>query len=203
MTGSRNIGRRPTLRRRTGRSRSGSRCGRRSRHRPRSRSRGLDRAGSGGRGQRHRGRIGDQGGRNSHEGQEKHQQEDGGHGQNPRLGEVVILRGECPSISALGAILRFRRLAARRHASGRSPGVGVVRAASSASVADARRAADRTRSSVRAMDRRSSSTCRRRSRVALVAVMPSVQASMASEAMTSSARAATARSRISPTARAE
>ena len=78
--------------------------GRRSRHRPRSRSRGLNRAGSGGRGQRHRCRIGDQGGRNSHEGQEKHQQEDGGHGQNPRLGEVVILRGECPSVSALGAI---------------------------------------------------------------------------------------------------
>ena len=96
-----------------------------------------------------------------------------------------------------------RSRAAGRHASGRSPGVDDVRAASSASVADARRAADRTRSSVRAMDRRSSSTCRRRSRVALVAVMPSVQASMASEAMTSSARAATARSRISPTARAE
>jgi hypothetical protein len=183
-----------------------NRCRRRRLSRSGCRCRWLDRSRSRHRGQWHRSGLREEPRGKPEDGEDEHEHEDGDDGHDPRPRQAIPAGGQRAAVPALGSggIGARARGLARRHASGPSPGFGGVvrvRAASSERVAVAVVAADRRRSSASATERRESATCRRPCRVARTALTPSVQTSVPSEPMTSSARAATARSRISPTAR--
>ena len=167
----------------------------------RARCRRLDRAGGRGGRQRNGRRFRDEARRNAEHGEDEDEDEDADDGQDPVARQSILPRRQRASVAGLVASGIGARCLAR-HASGPSPGFGsVMRAASWARVALASAALDRRRDSASTTSRRRSATRRRALRVSRTALKPRVQARRASEPMTSSASAATARSRISPTAR--